>query len=899
MEIRNVNDMSKFIIESVKTLSQKEGVSDKQREDALKFLNGIMKVGFKFPENLLKSMFEILIAHNLSETRPEFIILASAKTFNRLIDEGPKLITQKEDKRILLAFVEKFKHYVRNCEKYSKDVIEEFLKIMLKVISLLDYDGAGTIFPLISVTAVKTLIYVIPGVNGMIQSYLLRIWQIACLKVIGDSSFFMQKYFKDEAEEQKISNSLTLEEFLNPKKENVNIEEARTKNLDKPWLMQCASKVQDCMRNIDNNFQKLAEKNNLKTFNALSEFVEHLISVCSNIFLFTENYEIFLTSNAVYNYCRVLTTESPEGEGIKHRVNLRSLFPSSEYFSSRKSAIMLLLESTVQNLCRKLKKEKHTLSLLKLESLFKYSNDCRFTFKEETFKKLYISLLTLVEVKNTKVTLLKEGSGLTEVFDKTKLAPTEIEDDIDLFLCNELTYFENSLEAYYGLHKIFLQFPVVLCGQIYSQIVKDVELIDSDEQYSHKAYGFIKKSSLYFLLSCLMGSIKHDLHDQCLEFVLEKMKDTTELKYPVQKTYITVLLMVLKNCIINTDSPNLKLKNKIFTEIFTLLSHKFDCVNKAALLCIELVKRQEGCSSISQIISSRHGVFWSNVFSYIKYLDLMNKNTTKIYLIFRSLKTYGYVNFKENLDDVIEYLSQAIDHFLEINDWNSLMVIFDLIGITSELIKDHVTAEDKQFANLVKNLLLRIKQFFTATRSRKLVSKSIDIFKNCIPYLSDVGFSLEDAKNFSDEDPENTLLNDGLGILVHKFYEDLLFILKEKDYSAQKSHSRIGMSFEAPGFSNTSNHISVVRFFIELNKYRKEFLTIGHRYRDIFDCMIERFSSYEDSDSSLQNQLVKEYLVFYDQIELPQIEEGHEYLQKLELIDSLVTKVRGILENVK
>lgn len=55
------------------------------------------------------------------------------------------------------------------------------------------------------------------------------------------------------------------------------------------------------------------------------------------------------------------------------------------------------------------------------------------------------------------------------------------------------------------------------------------------------------------------------------------------------------------------------------------------------------------------IIESRHGVFWANVFSVIKHLDL-SEDTMKISLIFKSLKTYGAKSMKENLDSVVMYL---------------------------------------------------------------------------------------------------------------------------------------------------------------------------------------------------------------------------------------------------
>lgn len=131
---------------------------------------------------------------------------------------------------------------------------------------------------------------------------------------------------------------------------------------------------------------------------------------------------------------------------------------------------------------------------------------------------------------------------------------------------------------------IFQQFPKNLCNQMYSQAAKDIEIINENVEYSQRAFGYLRKSSLYLLISLLMQNIKHDLHNNCLSLILDTLRESPELKFPVQKTYITIIVNCLQTLIKNTDMPSLKLKNKIFTEIFTLLSHKFDCVNKAALL---------------------------------------------------------------------------------------------------------------------------------------------------------------------------------------------------------------------------------------------------------------------------------------------------------------------------
>ena len=294
----------------------------------------------------------------MSESLPEFIVLQSSQTLNRIIDINAKYMISKGDKGILLTFIDRFKHYVRNCDTYSKDLIEEFLKIMFKLSSLLDYDGLGTIFPFLSVTAVKALIYVLPGVNGMIQTYLTRIWQFSCLKVIGDNSFYVQKYFTKELEEDYDNSKMTIEEFINSQKEEKAKEEAKSMELDKPWIKEWALKVQEWLNNIDKNFYKLVEKNNLKTFCAISDFVDNLLSYWSNIFLITGNYEIFLTANAIYNYWRVYTKESPEGNEVRFRVNLRSIFSPNDIFIKHKGKILELVETSIEAQLRLLSKNK-------------------------------------------------------------------------------------------------------------------------------------------------------------------------------------------------------------------------------------------------------------------------------------------------------------------------------------------------------------------------------------------------------------------------------------------------------------------------------------------------------------------------------------------------------------
>lgn len=114
MEARSGEDMAKFIVQSVKTLAKTDGVADKNREDSFKFINYIISLGFKFPDNLLRSLYEIIIGVNMDEKLPEFIILEAIKTLNKLTEINYQFITDKKDKKILLAYVDRFKYFMRN-----------------------------------------------------------------------------------------------------------------------------------------------------------------------------------------------------------------------------------------------------------------------------------------------------------------------------------------------------------------------------------------------------------------------------------------------------------------------------------------------------------------------------------------------------------------------------------------------------------------------------------------------------------------------------------------------------------------------------------------------------------------------------------------------------------------
>lgn len=824
----NVNKYSSLIIQSVKTLAKPDGVPDKAREEAFKFLNSIIVMKFRFPDNLMRSLHEIIIGVNMNEKFSEFILLKAVDTLDKLVTLDPKTISDKQERKFMLAYVDRFKHFIRNFEKYSKSLIEAFLRLMLRIVTVLDQEGVGTIYPFLSVTTVKALNYILsPTVPGMLQTYMIQIWQMACLKVLGDHTIFVKKYCDIPAEEIKDC-ELTLEKFIKVDSEDQSKtwQPVPSKDLDKPWFSQCVTKTKEWLANIEKNFYKIIEKNNLKVLSAMQEFCKNLAVWCSDAFVLTDHIDVFLIIHWIHSYWNVYLSE----EGVKHfkLSNTISVFPGSDHFLPQIAKLGKIVEKEIEKVVKEFRKVKDmlnlankTTSLLRLESLFKYATDLGVYYDYNVIKKLYISMLQICEFKNPKVTIVKENTGLSAIFNAQELHSEQLLDDVQNFICSQITFLEGNMDTYFGFSKMISQFSGSICEQMYSEITNDIDTIDANIEFAHKAFGYTQKCRIYFILVNLMNNTRHDLHEKCLVFILEKMRDSWNITHPIQKTYVTLCLMVVHNCLAHAFPESLKLKNKVFTEVFTLLSHKFDSVKKAALLNIDIIKTQENCATISEIIESRQGVFWANIFSTIKYLDI-DTNTMKISLVFKSLKTYGHQTFKANLDRVIEYLWTSFDHFFDISDWPSLLVIFELIVVTTELVNQYVK-DEKEFTNGIKNMILRLKPFFVSIKHKSVVYSSLEAFKNWVAYLSQVGFDPEEATNFSDEDGPNVICSDGLSILAYKIYPDLIHILKTSDFSDPKY-------FDTPGTNVASNHIWALRIFREINRYRKEFLVTGHRF---------------------------------------------------------------------
>ena len=323
----------------------------------------------------------------------------------------------------------------------------------------------------------------------------------------------------------------------------------------------------------------------------------------------------------------------------------------------------------------------------------------------------------------------------------------------------------------------------------------------------------------------------------------------------------------------------------MFTKIFTLLSHKFDTVHKGAFLCLDIMKNKENFESIEELIESRQGVFWSNVFSNIRYLDIdPNSNI----LIFKSLKSYGPKTFIKNLSNVIEHLCAAIDHFIELNDWHSLVVIFDIVLVVSELINQN-DIDSNSHANSIKDLVLRLKPFFVSVKYPRIAHNSLMVFKNLISYLSKVRLETEDAKNFSDEDPSNAILDDALSIISYKFYDDFKYLINLCDHEDNKFHDK-------PGFNPTNIHIHVIRLFREINKYRNEFLINGHRfYLDIADPMLIHLSKFKDNSSKLYSTRANEYIQLYSELKFQNFSDENPYESKINQLVDQIARVKDIL----
>jgi len=221
----------------------------------------------------------------------------------------------------------------------------------------------------------------------------------------------------------------------------------------------------DCVKNIDLNFYKLVESNNLKVFGAVQEFIETLVTLCSEIFMKTDNLEIFLRVQYVYNFCRIHTNDFGSGPELSNKPNVRSILPNNDNFIKHSRQVCRIVETEAENISRQLKKikteaneSKKKLAIVRMQVIFRFATDLGLQLSQEVIRKLYISLVQLVSFKNTKVTLLKETKGFDTVFDAHKLISDELTTDVDTYICSQLDFFDGNIEAFYGLKKTISQF---------------------------------------------------------------------------------------------------------------------------------------------------------------------------------------------------------------------------------------------------------------------------------------------------------------------------------------------------------------------------------------------------------------------------------------------------------
>lgn len=220
---------------------------------------------------------------------------------------------------------------------------------MYKLAYLLDYDALGIVFPFLSVITIKWLILVIPSANGTMQSYLTQIWQISLIKVFGDSSSLVNKHFGFQNDQSVLDlSNLSFEEFLKrdinqSKQASSSVQKERTKELDKDWMIECCSKIYDCLVNLEQNFYKLAERNNLKVLQVVNQLVESLVCSWSKVFLRTSNYKIFIVAHYIIWYCEALWDLESDKDNEKDK--RKTIFPISSEFHASLTEVSNLIEN--------------------------------------------------------------------------------------------------------------------------------------------------------------------------------------------------------------------------------------------------------------------------------------------------------------------------------------------------------------------------------------------------------------------------------------------------------------------------------------------------------------------------------------------------------------------------
>ena len=146
---------------------------------------------------------------------------------------------------------------------------------------------------------------------------------------------------------------MTLEEFL---KRDISQKEEfkssapkeKTKDLDKEWMVECWSKIKDCLVNLEQNFYKLAERNNLRVLQLVNQLIELLVCSWSKVFIRTHNYKIFIIAHYLIWYWEALWKEevkiSNENENNNEAHEKKTIFPICPEFHASLSEISSLIE---------------------------------------------------------------------------------------------------------------------------------------------------------------------------------------------------------------------------------------------------------------------------------------------------------------------------------------------------------------------------------------------------------------------------------------------------------------------------------------------------------------------------------------------------------------------------
>ena len=256
---------------------------------------------------------------------------------------------------------------------------------------------------------------------------------------------------------------------------------------DSKWLKQSASKLHECIQTIDKNFHKIYEKNNLRVFLCLYQFIESLLMSCSYVFMKSDNHKAIILCQYILNYCS--------------KESIHCFIPKDNNLQENIVEITEVINSEIKSSKIGVKHFKQELHVIKLQVLYKFAHQLNIDVEwSNVYKKLF-------EIKNPKITLVKDNIGLNQILEADQIQNEQLLDDIYTYICSQIENLDNDKQVYFRIQTLFESFSFSVRLKMYTQVLNDLEIYSSNE-YSNKAYGLARKSRLYLIMSFLVDGLE-------------------------------------------------------------------------------------------------------------------------------------------------------------------------------------------------------------------------------------------------------------------------------------------------------------------------------------------------------------------------------------------------------